>query len=84
MVNIIKRAGDNLDGFPASVLATPVMCGLCRFFLQSPHEDDKPSNIADYANLNLAESQAIHNHAYKAYLAVFMLLSLKLQFQHND
>ena len=51
--------------------------GLCGFFLQILHKDDKPANIADYGNPTLAKCQAIHNHIYKAYLAVFMILILE-------
>ena len=50
--------------------------GLCGFFLQSSHEDDDPSDIADYGNPTLAKCQAIHNHTYEAYLAVSTVLSL--------
>ena len=50
--------------------------GLCGFFLQILHKDDKPANIADYGNPTLAKCQAIHNHTYEAYLTVSTLLSL--------
>ena len=65
-----------MDGVPASIVATPGMCGLYGFFLQSTHKYDKPAEITDYANPALAECQAVHNHAYEAYLVVSIILSL--------
>ena len=78
MVDMTECAGGKLDGLPESIVSTPGMRGLCRFFLHSSHEDNKPADIADYRNPTLDECQAIHNHTYDAYLAVYMLLSLYL------
>ena len=52
------------------------MRGLCDFFLQSLHKDDKPANIADYGNPTLDECWSIHNHTYEANLEFSMILSL--------
>ena len=76
MIDLIERAGGKLDGVLASIVATPVMRGLCVLFLKSSHEDDNPADISDYANPTLSEFQAIHDHTYEAYLVVSILLSL--------
>ena len=54
----------------------PGMRGICGFFLQRLHEDTNPADITDYGNTTLAECQAIHNHTYKVYPAVSIILSL--------
>ena len=72
MVNLTELAGGKINSVPVWIVATPGMCGLC-FFLQNSHEDDKPSNISDSRNPTLDKCHAIHNHAYKSYLAVYML-----------
>ena len=77
MVDLTERARVNVDIIPASIVSTPGMSGLCGFFLNSSHEDDKPANIAYYRKPTLDKCQAIHNHIYKAYLAVFMILILE-------
>ena len=78
MVDITKHAGGKMDGAPTCIVATLVMHGLCGFFFQSAHKDNKPADISDYANPTLAEFQAIYNHTYEAYLVVSMLLSLDI------
>ena len=50
MVDLTERDGGNMDGVPASIVATPGMRGLCGFFLQISHKDDNPTDIAYYAN----------------------------------
>ena len=76
MVNLTKLARGNLDGVPTLIVVTTGMRGLCGFFPQIVHEDDKPVEITDYGNPTLAELQAVHDHAYEAYIAVSMILSL--------
>ena len=76
MVNLTEHARGNLGGIPASIVATPCIHGLCGFFLQGAHEDDKPSKIYDYVNPTLAEFRSIHDPTYGTYLAVSMLLSI--------
>ena len=76
MVYLTDRAEGKLDGVPTSIMVTSGMPGLFSFFLQRLHEDDNPSNIANYGNPNLTEYQAIHNHTYEAYHTVSTILSL--------
>ena len=76
MVNLTECARDKLDGVPASIVAMPGMCRLCGFFLHISHEDEKPANIANYRNPTLEKCQVVHNHTYKAYLAVSTILIL--------
>ena len=77
MINMTERAGGNLDGIPASIVATPFMLSLCGFFLQISHKYNNPDDITNYWNHTLAECQAIHNHTYEAYLAVSVILILE-------
>ena len=76
MVNLTENVRGKLYSVPSLIVSMPGMRVLCGFFLQSLHEDNKPDNIEDYGNPTLAKCQAIHNHNYKACLAVSMLLSL--------
>ena len=76
MVDMTERAGGKLDGIPDSIVTMPGMHILYGFFLQSSHKDNKPAVIADSTNPTLGESRAIHDHAYKEYLAVSMIISL--------
>ena len=54
MVNLTAHARDNLDGVPATIVATLGMHGLCGFFLQSTHKFDKLANIIYYVNPTLS------------------------------
>ena len=63
-----------MDGAPASIVATLGMRGLCGFFLQRTHKDNKPAEISNYVNTTLDECRAIHDYIYETYLAIFLLL----------
>ena len=65
-----------MDGITVSIVTTPGMHGLCKFFLQISQKDYNPARISDYRNPVLAKCQAIQDHTYKAYLVVSVLLIL--------